>query len=254
VFVTRPYTAGALALLVAASVTACGTTQKNREEAELRLRLGTSLLEKQNYPSALRELMNAEKLDPKNEIVQNNLGLAYYLRGRSDLAEQHLLEALRLKPDYSDAHNNYAVILIDTARYAEALAHLQKVTSDLTYQNPARAWVNMGRAYFLKGDYRAAKEKFLEAIKLDRDNCQAHTFYGRSLLELADYPGAARSLDNAVMICKPAKFDEAHYFSGLSYYKLGRTSDAVARMEEVIKINPEGAYARKAESLLKLMK
>lgn len=236
------------------ALSACGTSSKNREEAEIRLRLGTSILEKGSYPSALRELLHAERLDPSNEIIQNNLGLAYYLREKPDLAEKHFQRALKLKPDYSDAHNNYAVVLLETARYPEAIDHLEAVIKDLTYTNAERAWVNLGRAYYLKGDFKTAKAKFAEAIRIDRDNCSAHTFYGRTLLDLNDFMNAARSLDNAVLICKPGKFDEAHYFSGLSYYKLGRTSDAIARMEEVIKMNPQGPYARKAESLIKLMK
>ena len=60
--------------------------------------------------------------------------------------------------------------------------------------------------------------------------------------------------DNAVVICKPVKFDEPHYFSGLTYYKLGKTTSAIARMEEVVQLYPQGHYAKRAESMLKLMK
>jgi type IV pilus biogenesis/stability protein PilW len=232
----------------------CATSQNHKEEAELYLRLGTSFLEQQNYPQALRELLNAERIDPENELVQNNLGLVYFLRDKYDVAKQHLQLAIKLAPKYSDAHNNYGVLLIETGHYDEALSQLQFVVSDLTYGNPARAWINMGRAYFLKNDFNQAKKSLAQAIRFDRDNCAAHTLYGRSLLELKDFKAAARSLDDAIIICKPQKFEEAHYFSGLSHYKLGQASAAVARMEEVIKMNPEGAYAHKAESLIKLIK
>jgi type IV pilus biogenesis/stability protein PilW len=242
------------AVAVTLVVSGCATSEKNREEADLHLRLGTSLLAQGSYPSALRELLTAEKLDPENEVTQNNLGLAYFLRDKYELAEQHLARALKLKPSYSEARNNYGRVLIETGRHEQAIAELEKVTNDLTYQDPAKAWINLGMAYFRKNDFKSAKTKFSEAIRADRGNCLAHTYFGRTQLELGDAGDAARSLDNAVRICKPGKFDEAHYFSGLSYYKLGRTSDAVARMEEVKKINPDGPYAQKADSLLKLMK
>lgn len=234
--------------------TSCATSKKNQEEALLRLRLGTSLLQQGSYPQALRELLLAEKLDPRNEITQNNLGLTYFMRERYDLALEHLEKALRLKSDYTEARNNLARTLIELSRFDEAIDELKLVTADLTYTDPAKAWVNLGLAYFRKGDFKSAKDKFAQAMKLNRGNCLGQTLYGRSLLELADYQSASVALDNAVLICQSTKFDEPYYFSGLSYYKLGRTSAAIARMEEVMQISPDGEYAQKARSLLKLMK
>lgn len=243
-----------LTLSLIGGVTGCGSTSKKREEAQLRFQLGTSLLTQGRYPSALRELLIAESLDPKNHVIQNNLGLTYFMREKYDLAAQHLRKAIEIDPKYSEARNNYGRSLIELARYDEAIRELEKVVADLTYTDPAKALLNLGLAHFRKGDFATAKMKFAEVIRLNRSHCLAQTMYGRSLLELADYSTASRALDNAVLICKSLKFDEAHYFSGLSYYKLGNTSTAIARMEEVIKLYPDGNYAKKAESLLKLMK
>jgi type IV pilus biogenesis/stability protein PilW len=240
--------------LLFCTLVSCSNTAKKRDEAVLHMRIGTSFLAQGNQPSALRELLIAEQLDPKNEAIQNNLGLAYFIREKYELAAQHLQKALELKPSYSEARNNYGRTLIELGRYEDAAREIQAVINDLTYEDPAKAWVNLGLVYFRKGDYRTAKDKFTEAIRINRDHCLAQTLYGRSLLELGQFSAAAPALDNAVVICRPAKFDEPFYFSGLSYYKLGRTSSAIARMEEVIKLYPGGRYAKKAESRLKLMK
>ena len=232
----------------------CATSQKNRDEAGLRLRLGTSFLTQGNYPSAIRELQQAKTLDPENVIVLNNLGLAYYLREHYDLALQELAHAIHLQPKYSEARNNYGRVLIDVARYDDAIHELQIVVNDLTYEDPAKAWVNLGLAYFRKGDFIKARDQFAEAIKANRDYCLGQSYYGRALLELGQLKSAAQVLDNAVLICRTSQFDEPHYFSGLTYYKLGKTSSAIARMEEVIKLFPQGRYAKRAESLLTVMK
>ncbi len=242
------------ALLLSLALSACSTTRKEVEEAELHMRIGTSFLSQGNYPNALRELLIAEKLDPKNALVQNNLGLAYFLRERLDLSARHLRRAVELAPDFTEARNNYARVLIELTRYDQAIAELKTVLNDLTYGDPAKAWVNLGMAYFRKGDYGMAKEKFSQAVQINRDHCLGQTLYGRSLLELKQFEAAAHALDNAVVICRPAQFDEPYYFSGLTYYRLGRTSSAVARMEEVLKLYPNGLYAKRAESMLKLMK
>jgi Tfp pilus assembly protein PilF len=237
-----------------AALASCATSGKDREEADLRLRLGTGYLQDGNYPQALRELLEAEKLDPRNAMVQNNLGLAYFFRERYEIAADHLKNAISLEPKYSEARNNYARVLIELTRYDQAIRELKIVLDDLTYADPAKAWVNMGLAHFQKGDFSTARERFATAIQNDRNHCLAHTYYGRSLLELGELQTAAAALDNAVVVCRPVRYDEPHYFSGLTYYKLGRASSAIARMEEVVKLYPEGRYAKKAESMLKLMR
>ncbi|MES2964790.1 MAG: tetratricopeptide repeat protein [Bdellovibrionota bacterium] len=243
----------AIAGLLCFSMTSCQTT-KNKEESVFRMRNGTALLQQGHYPEALRELLHAEKLDPQNAAIQNNLGLAYFLRDKYDMAGKHLVRAIDLKPDYSEARNNYARVLIEQGKYAQAINELEKVIKDLTYTEPSRAWVNMGLARFRQKNYSGAKKNFADAIKLNREDCLAHTLYGRSLFEMGDFVQAAPALDNAVVVCRISKFDEPHYFSGLTYYKLGRTSDAVSRMEEVINLYPGSRYAKKAESLLQIMR
>ncbi|MES2856782.1 MAG: tetratricopeptide repeat protein, partial [Bdellovibrionota bacterium] len=184
----------------------------------------------------------------------NNLGLAYYLRERPDMAAKHLLRAIELQPSNSEARNNYGRVLIDLNRYTEAISEIQTVLKDLTYNDPAKAHVNLGLAYFRMQKYTEAKKSLTEALRLNRENCLAYSLYGRTLFEMNEFNSAANALDSAVIVCKNAKMDEPHYFSGLAYYKLGKTSSAIARMEELTKLYPGSKYAKKAESLLKLMK
>ncbi len=238
-------------------ITGCATSDKKKSEADMHMRMGTDHLNRGNYPSALKELLTAQELDPENELIQNNLGLVYFLRGKYELSEKHLGKAVELKPAFSEARNNHGRVLIELGQYERATRELKSVIADLTYGEPAKAWVNLGIAYYRKQDYKAALKSFTQGIEIDRNLCLGQDMYGRSLLELGDLASAARALDNAVVICKPMSFDEPNYFSGLTYYKLGKTSFAIARMEEVLqlnKVNPSGRYAKKAESLLKLMK
>jgi type IV pilus assembly protein PilF len=243
-----------LVALSCASLVGCATVSNNKEEAELRSRIGTGYLQRGNYPAALRELLRAEEADPQNVIVQNNLGLVYFMRERYDLAADHLEHAIKLNPKYTDARNNLARSLIELGRFDEAKRQLDVVLADLTYEDPPKAWINYGLIYFRKKDYELARQKFAEAIRLNRDNCLAQTLYGRSFLEQGKTTTAAEALDNAVVVCRSSKYDEPFYYSGLAYYKLGRTSAAIARMEEIVKLYPQGTYAPKAESMLKLMR
>jgi type IV pilus assembly protein PilF len=243
-----------LVLLLSITLVSCVSAKKEQNEADLHLRIGTAHLAKGNFPYALAELQTAERLDPQNSMVQNNLGLVYFFDERYEDSAQHLERAFKIKPDFTEARNNHARVMIELGRYDVAIGELKAVLADLTYPEPAKAWVNMGLAYFRKGDFSSARDKFAKAVELDRDHCLAQTYYGRSLLELGKLGDAASALDNAVVICKQAKFDEPRYFSGLTYYKLGKTTSAIARMEEVVQLYPQGRYAKRAESMLKLMK
>lgn len=236
-------------------ITACGTFRNGeKESAALQLRVGTSQLQNGAYPQALATLLQAESLDPENAVIQNNLGLAYFVREKYQLAEKHLTRALEITPEYSDARNNLGRILIEQNRYQEAIAELNKVTQDLTYSNPEKPLLNLGIVYFQMKNYQNAKFYFTKTLDLQRDNCLAQSYLGRSLFELKQYPRASEQLDRAVGFCQRSQFDEPHYYSALSYYQAGNKSKASARLEEMIKLYPNGKYIEKAKSMLHEMR
>ena len=236
-------------------VTACATFQNEDEKtALLHLQLGTSHFNQGNYPQALKELLIAEKLDADNAAVQNALGLAYFVRDRFDLAEKHISKALSLRPDYTDARNNLASVYLEQGKYDLALVEANKVAADLTYLAPEKAQINLGMVYFRKGQFPAAKAKFQKAVELQKDNCLATSYYGRSLYELKDLKRASEALDQAVGFCQRSQFDEPHYYSALTYYQMGNAQKAEARLEELIKLYPHGNYVDKAKDMLETIK
>lgn len=214
------------------------------------LRLGTSQIEAGDYPKALRSLLEAERLDPRNPVVQNNLGLVYFLRDRVDLAEKHMQNAVKLQSTYSDAKNNLARVYIDRGEPQKAIPLLEQVLKDLTYERPAKATLNLGLAHFRLKDYSTARGYFEKALAYGRDNCLGQTYLGRSYYETADYARAVEILDRAVGFCKASQFDEPHYFSALAYFQLGDRKKAEVRLEEVLKLYSQGRYQQQAKTLL----
>lgn len=220
----------------------------------LHQQIGTNHLMNGNYPEALSELLTAERLDSNDPSIQNNLALAYFVRDRLDLAEKHTRKALAIDPKFSDARNNLARILIERAKYPEAIKELQAVINDLTYPNPEKPLTNLGIAYFSMGQYEKAKENFAKAIDYKRDDCQAQSYFGRCLYEMKDYKRALESLDRAVGFCMRSQYDEPHYYSALTLYQLGQSNKAITRFEEIIKLYPNGSYVEKSRSMLETIK
>ncbi|MDZ4081399.1 MAG: tetratricopeptide repeat protein [Bdellovibrionales bacterium] len=234
----------------------CSTAKKTnaKDIALLHLQNGTRFFTNKKYPSALTEFLAAEKLDPRNAVVQNNLALTYFVRDRMELAQKHIDLALSINPSYTEARNNRARILIERGQFALAIQDAKKVTEDLTYQYPIRGWTNIALAQFRMGNFKDAKATATEALKVDRTNCFAQTVLGRSHLEISEFKEAAETLDRAISACRTEGEDEAAYFAGVANYKLGRSAAAIARLEEVLKDYPQGRYAKKAESLLEIMR
>ncbi len=237
--------------ILAACVSA---SSKDSEKAELYLRMGSSQFESGNYPAAMSDLLKAEELDPNNPAVQNNLGLVFFMRQRYDLAEEHIRRALRINNKYSEARNNLARVLIEEGKPQEAVRELRVVLDDLTYPAVDKAYVNLGLAQFNLKNYTEAKNSFLQAINVSRDNCIANDYYGRSFFELKDYNSAAPALDTAIGFCQRALFDEPHYYSALAYYRLGNKEKAMARFAEIVKLYPDGKYREKSKAMLEMLR
>ncbi len=242
-------------VVVALLVTSCGSKSKHDPvRAELHLRNGTGLLEKRQYPAALRELLEANRLDSNSAVIKNNLGTAYFLRSRYKEAEDYYREALAMEPKYTDARNNLGRLLIELNRIPEAVTELKKASEDLTFLNPEKPLANLGLAYFKTRDYRTAQKILTDSLALRRDHCQTLNLFGRTYFELSEFAKAATALDQAAKSCLNENFDEPFYFSALSYLRMGRKSEAIARLEEALSKYTHGGYTEKTRQLLQSLR
>lgn len=242
--------------ILSLSFLGCGheTKKDDKTRAHLHFKIGTGHLAKGNYPLALKELLNAHRLDPNDPLIHNNLGLAYMVRNKYADASRHMKQAVVIDPKYTDARNNLGRVLIERGLFAEAQKELQIASEDLTYTNPQKVWANLGLAHYRQKNYNSALKSFKKALSLQRNNCITYNWYSRTLYELKKYSRAAESYDKAIRLCKKRKLDEPHYYGALSYYKIGRSEEAIARLEEVIEFYPNGKFVNKAKSLLKTIK
>ena len=128
----------------------CASTSQNTKPraAELKMEIGVSHMQRNNLPLALKELLGALELDPKNPYVHNNLGIVYYLREKYDLSVKYFSEAVALNPAFTEAKNNLARVYIEQKQYSKAARLLDEVLADLTYTNAQSAYFNYGLLYF----------------------------------------------------------------------------------------------------------
>lgn len=244
----------AVSTAMALVVSGCSTMSKaDKERAVLHMQIGTGYLSQGQYPQAMSELLKAERLDPRNPIILNNLGLAYYVRGRGKQAEDKFRRAIGLRSSYSDAKNNLARVLIDQQRFNEAVRVLDEVKGDLTYPFPEKTLSNLGMAYFELGQYTKAENYLARSLQIRRESCTTSDYYGRTLLEMKRVRQSAEVLDQAIEFCRSSKFEEPIYFSAMSYFSLGEKEKSRARLEELLKDYPKSKYVAKAKGMLELL-
>jgi len=140
-----------------------------------------------------------------NYIAQNNLADYYLTHMRNEEARGHVLEALRLKPDYVEAHVNLATIFRRTGKAEES-----------------------------EREYRIA-------LTLQPDSVDAHSGYGALLLGQGRANEALREFGKVVELSP--RYPDGHYDLGRLFAAVGRRDDAMAQFYETIRLRPDHAEA-----------
>lgn len=164
------------------------------------------------YKMAYDNYNGALRLNPKSPAL--NLMLARLEAGNKNNAKarEYIMKSLQLKNNYTDAVFLLAQIEISEGNIKDAIK-LVEAGSTLTADNPV--------VFFQLGVLKYSdKEK--------------------------DYKGAAEAFEKAVKL--NSSYSNARYFLGLSYYNLGRTSDAIKQFESVQSLNPDN---KEVEFILK---
>ena len=84
------------------------------------MRLGGVYAFKKDYNEAIKYLKRAIRINPDFAEAHNNLGVLFIDLKRFDEAEKEYREAIRIDPDFAEAHNNLGILLLKTERPGEA--------------------------------------------------------------------------------------------------------------------------------------
>ena len=120
---------------------------------------------------------------------QNNLGAALSRQGLFPEAIAHYRAALRIKPEYSDAHYNLGYALAKTGKLEEGISHFREAVRIVP--NRVKYLNNLGVALSLKGNYAEAMGHFQKALKINPSDADVHNNLGMVFKNQGD-PEAAR--------------------------------------------------------------
>lgn len=132
---------------------------------------GLIAFKKQNYPEAITDLQNANKIYPSVEGLYY-LGLSLYEKGELESALSQFRQILDHKPSFAQARILTAVILLKQKRLEDAIAEAQRVL-DKDNRN-ALAHNILGSAYMARGNYDEGIKELNRATELDPKIVDAH--------------------------------------------------------------------------------
>jgi tetratricopeptide (TPR) repeat protein len=211
---------------------------------------GIELAREGRWDEAVAAFREAVRLRPDYTDAFNNLGNVLYFQGNLDLALAAYREAVRLSPEHAGAHSNLGEVLRQQGRLAEALEHCQRAVQ--LQPDFAQARNHLGLALSASERYEEALVQCGEAVRLQPDLAEAHHGLGYALLQLRRIDEAIAAIETALRL-KP-DLAEAHSNLGACLVRRGRVEDALAHLDEALRRKPDlaDAYLHKAHALWQL--
>ena len=191
---------------------------------------------------ALNAVRQTFRVNPNNDNVHVNQGLALDNKGELEAATREYREALRLNPNNDLAHYNLGMALDDKGDLQGAIGEYHEALR----LNPGNenAHNDLGSALYKKGDVDAAIAEYREGLRLNPDNDSAHYNLGIALGAKGDLAGAIAET-RATLRLDPNN-PQVHY--SLAYW-LEKQGDRGAALEEyrtAYAHNPENPQFKRA--------
>jgi predicted O-linked N-acetylglucosamine transferase (SPINDLY family) len=177
-----------------------------------------------------------------------NQALSLKATGQLEATVEKYDAAIRLKPDFFEAHYNKGNALLELQQYLKAIASYEIAIS--LKPEFVLAHFTKANAYKLLKSFNKAIECYDKALELNPDYSEAYCNRGVVLKELNLFEEAIFSFDKAINL-KP-DLAEAHYNRGSSLEKLKQLEAALESYERAYELNPEIDYLLGIKQQVKL--
>jgi len=167
--------------------------------------------------SAIVYYESAVKLSPDYLDAHINVGAIYYQKGQLDLAATHLKAAVALDSTSADAYKNLGLVYVQDSKFDDATAAINRLNG-LDPKKASAVWAAMGQAKKKKGDADGATQAYQQAIKSDPTDSKSYYNLGNIQKDGSQFADAIASYRKA--IAQNPKFIEAYYNLAISSHQL----------------------------------
>ena len=141
-----------------------------RKRARLRLELAVAYFEKGQTTDALDHLKQSIVADPGLYEAHNMRGLIYMRLNDLPLAEESFRRALAISPKAASVQHNYGWLLCQNARLPEAMQLFGSALANPAYGDKAKTWMAQGLCQQRGGQLADAETSLQRAYELDAGN------------------------------------------------------------------------------------
>jgi tetratricopeptide (TPR) repeat protein len=234
--------------LLAICAGCAGNKDLLKKKARAKADLGLVYIQNGKLKDGVKELIEAEKIDPENADIQHELAQAYKDLGVYREALVHFKKALMLRQEFPDAQNNMGTLYLLTEQWDLAIGCFNKVISNITYSTPHFAYNNLGLAYYNKGEYQKAIDSYQKALKISPSYSICYCNLGLVYEIIGRWEKAIDAYKKALSYFP--RYAAAHLSLGKCFLRLGQNSEAAKELKRTIEIDPEGPFGNEAKELI----
>jgi tetratricopeptide (TPR) repeat protein len=211
--------------------------ERQPEDADTRLLLGTALALLPRRSEALEELQAAIRLRPDSAPAHDALGMAYSRFVEPELARRAFVRAVELDPNALRPRVHLALTLAERGETDAALRHLS-VATESEGEDAERGYAHYvaGLIHSERDAPQRAAEAFEAAAALDPADAAARVQLGLARARLRDSDGAIAALERAVALAP--KDPRARYQLGRQLLRADRAREAVVHLEAAVEAQP----------------
>ena len=191
--------------------------------------------QKENSEDEAEYYREALRLRPDYPEAHNNLAILLRARGDQAKAAEHYREAIRLRPGYPEGHYNYAILLESRGSTAGAAEHYREALR----LRPDYVDAHHGYANLLKvrGDLDEAEKHYTEALRLRPEYAEVHSNYAILLEDKGEPKKAAEHYREALRI--RLHYPEAHYNYAILLENQGDHAEAEEHYRLALRLWPD---------------
>lgn len=195
----------------------------------------TTLLQLRHWRNSYNLFSHALKVTENNHIAHSMLAHSLRIQGKIEQAIPHNYEAIRIYPDYLNAHYGLGLDLFEIGRTKDAIVHFNHAIR--INPNYVKAYNSLAAAFIRLKQFDKAIQSSQKALQIAPNFADAHYNLATALYEKGRIDDAINSFNQTLRL-DPTQF-KAHNNLGVIFSELGQTDQAIHQWQMAVKINPD---------------